>query len=406
MKVVKLAYYDEFHCIGSDCKDSCCKYWKICLFKNEYLYYQKMDCSPKLRSVIDTAFRQLRENEIYYAEMRLRENGDCPFLDNDSLCMIQKESGEDALSYTCNTFPRQNGRVGENTIRQYCTATCCHVTELLMNHPEGLAVVEEEYDGKNKYINNGLFNSPAITKQWTGFAFYWQLLNAQIDILQNRAFSIAERMLILGYFCQKADEYINNNTPYKIPSLANMLLDKELCKKIADSLRPSQSDDSAAVKSMNILIMMNSRAQIFSSAHPKKLFSQVMDRLDCTFEEKDAQTAVNFSAAEYKKLCKVFRQIENERTYIIENLLVNLVFSNDPQQGVWNNYFILAVFYNTLKICAPVFLSENYDDKELAAALTYAVKMVINTHLAEKGTLNDFVEKHTHTLPYAAFLIC
>lgn len=70
------------------------------------------------------------------------------------------------------------------------------------------------------------------------------------------------------------------------------------------------------------------------------------------------------------------------------------------------NYFTLAVFYNMLGIIAPAFLNEEYGDRELALALTYAVKVVINTHSAETGTFDDFVNENKCTLPYAAFLIC
>lgn len=406
MKLVKFAYFDEFQCTGSECPDSCCKHWHICINKKEYLDYKNTEYSPRLRSVIDTAFKINGDSYTCYAEMRLKENGDCPFLGKDSLCMLQKEKGEDALSFTCSIFPRLNANVGEMAVRQSCSATCCHVTEILMKHPEGLRIVEEEYDRKNKYINSGIYSSNAIKRQWTAYPFYWNILNAEIDILQDRDFSIPERMLTLGYFCQKTDEYIENNVPYKIASLANMLADKELCKKIADSLKPSQSDDSAAIKSMEILVKMHRRIQTAGSGQPKELFKRAMEQLNCNLKEKEDKTIVDFNKSEYEKLCGIFRRIENERTYIIENLLVNLAFSCDPQQGVWANYFTLAVFYNTLKICAPVFLSENFDDKELAAALTYAVKMVINTKLAEQGTFNDFIKENKCTLPYAAFLIC
>ncbi|MCM1055785.1 MAG: flagellin lysine-N-methylase [Bacteroides sp.] len=405
MKAVKLSYYDEFRCIGSECGDSCCKHWRICLSKKEYLYYKNLDCSPELRSVIDSAFKINGENEINYAEMKLKGGVDCPFLDSDSLCMLQKELGEDALSYTCSVFPRLHAKIGEGTVRWSCSAACRHVTELLTKHPEGLKIVEEEYKGGDRHIDGGRYSSPSITKQWKGFPFYWSILRAQIDILQDRAFSVPDRMLILGYFCQKAEEYVTQNVPYKIPALANMLKDRELCERIAVSLKPPQSDMGAAIRSMDILLKMNSRIQTADSGLPRLLFARVMTRLDCAIKSQNGKTSADFSITEYKKLCGVFRRIEAERTYIIENLLVNLVFASDPQQGIWINYFTLAVFYNTLKICAPVFLPKSYDDASLAAALTYAVKMVLNTRLAEKGTAADFTEKHTFTLPYAAFLV-
>lgn len=409
MNVVKFAYYDEFRCIGPECMDSCCKDWHINLSKREYLDYKKMKCSPQLRSVADNAFRRKKNgNDMSYAEMKLKENGDCPFLGKDSLCMIQKEKGEEALTFVCSIFPRINMLYQDQAIILGCHATCQRVIEILMSHPEGLEIVETEYDGKNKYINSGKYTQFSITKENKVYNYYWNILNAQIDILQNRNFTVPERMLILGYFCSKADGYAENNEAEKIPALADMLLDNELCRKIADSLKPSLSDINSAIQSVNILTKMNTRTQIFDSLKAtSKKFDKVMERLK--FEKQTAENgeaSLNFDVSEYEKLCKIYRSIENERPYIIENLLVNTVFTQNPQKRIWKNYFTLAVFYNVLKICAPVFLPENFNDRELAVALTYAAKMVLNSHLAGEGTFTDFFMADKHTLPYAAFLIC
>ena len=213
MKVIKFSYYDEFHCTGPDCLDTCCKDWTIGLTKREYLNYKKMDCSSELKSVIDTAFKRLKSNDdnLIYASMKLDQNGNCPFLGEDHLCKIQKEKGADALSTICNYFPRQIQRVGNDAYIYSCNMTCSHVVELMINHPEGLAVVEEEYKGDNPFIERDVFSGSVIMLKWNGYPFFWTIKYAQLDILQNRNFTISERMLILGFFDQKADEYIKSN---------------------------------------------------------------------------------------------------------------------------------------------------------------------------------------------------
>ena len=208
MKVIKFAYYDEFHCTGPDCLDSCCRDWTITLTKREYLNYKKMDCSPELKSIMNTAFKRVKEdNDLKYAAMKFSEDGRCPFLGEDCLCKIQKEKGEEALTLVCSVFPRQIAQVGDVYIFG-CSLTCSHTIELLMEHPEGLAVIEEEYTGKNKLIENNLFSGSIIDTNGEAFSYFWDIKNAQLDILQNRNFTISERMLILGFFSQKADKYI------------------------------------------------------------------------------------------------------------------------------------------------------------------------------------------------------
>lgn len=407
MKVVKFAYYDEFHCIGPECKDSCCKNWGITLTKREYLNYKKMDCSPELKSIIDTAFKRLRKGDLCYAAMNLKENGDCPFLGEDSLCKIQKEKGAEALTFICDIFPRKTHKVGNEVYMYTDDITCSHVVELLINHPEGLALVEEDYKGDNPWIEKDMFSGNVIMPRWEGYPYFWEIKNAQLDVLQNRNFTIPERMLILGFFAQKADEYIKENKGEKINGLSNMLLDNEVCKKIADSLKAPQSEEGAATKSVDILLKMITAVQSDSfSSKTTECFEQIAKSIDLRTEETENNDLnVFFDRQKYSESLSVYREIENNRPYIIENLLVNLAFIDNPQQGIWANFFALAVFYNTLKLCIPAFLKENWNDKDLALAITYAAKIVLNTHLADKGTLVDFKDNNSFDLPHVAFLI-
>lgn len=408
MKVIKFAYYDEFHCTGSDCLDTCCQKWTISLTKREYLNYKKMDCSPELKSIINTAFKRIKEGyDFRYAAMKLDENGICPFLGEDHLCKIQKEKGAEALTLVCSSFPRQIHQIGDDVYIYACDITCSHVAELLINHPEGLALVEEEYAGDNPMIEMNLLSGNVTDKNLKGLQFFWDIKNAQLDILQNRNFTIPERMLILGFFAQKADEYIKNNTGEKISGLANMLLDNELCKKIADSLKAHQSEESAAVKSVNILYRMKKLIQLspYQTSNTVKHFEQIAKNINLTEIVENGSATLFFDRQRYSDNLKSYRELENNRSYIIENILVDLAFTGDPKNGIWNNFFILAIFYNTLKVCIPAFLKEDWNDRDLALAITYAAKTVLNTHLADKGALVDFMNNNSFDLPHAAFLI-
>lgn len=411
MKVVKFAYFDEFHCSGPECTDTCCKDWSILLTKKEYMEYKKTNFSPKVKSLIDDAFFRVRnkdlQDDFHYAGMKLNENGECPFLDDDRLCMLQKEKGERILSFTCSTFPRLITTVGEETYICACTVTCSHVVELLMEHPEGLALIEEEYDNSNPYLNKKMYSSPRTLKSWEGYPYYWTIKNAQIDILQNRRFTIPERMLILGFFSRKANDYINQKEGEKIAGLADMLLDNEMCGKIADSLKAPQSDKSAATKSVDILSKMKdcSNNVLNASESLSSDFDLVSDSIDLKAGLNEGKIGLSFNYEKYCKNLSVYREIENNRPYIIENLLVNLVFMQAPDKGIWFNYFTTVIFYNFLKLCIPALLGESRTDKDLALAITNSAKMVLNTHIADKGVLMSFVDNQSYTLPHAAFLI-
>ncbi len=415
MQVVKFKYYDEFNCTGSECRDCCCKDWRIDLSKREYLNYKKLDCSPKLREIIDNAFVRLKDPEAekagFYVKMKLKEDGHCPFHDTDGLCMLQKELGASALGRVCNIFPRLQTKIGNDVYIFACALTCSHVIEILMKHPEGLEIIEKEYDGKNKYINKGMYLSRFTPSSWKSLPYFWIIKNAELDILQNRNFNIKDRLLILGFFCKKADEHLKNNEGQKLDSLYKMMSENEFCKNVAESLTAPQSNDEAAIKSMDIFFRMyNFVTQDEADDWLKNVFHKVYDHLNVesgtkTDENGQSKSYFIYNKERYNDNKECFSKIESDRPHILENILVNQAFIMSPAEGIFKNYFTLVVFYNTLKICVPTFLKEGYTDSDLAIAFTNAAKMILNTNLAEGGAVNSFIQSGSFDLPHAAFLI-
>lgn len=94
------SYFKEFTCIAEACEDTCCAGWDVVIDNQTYDSYCQMEGTfgDRLRS-----------------RMILDQDGDhifvldgdrCPFLNNENLCDIYKEKGEDYLSYTCKQYPR------------------------------------------------------------------------------------------------------------------------------------------------------------------------------------------------------------------------------------------------------------------------------------------------------------
>lgn len=412
MKTVKFAYTDEFRCIGAECGDSCCRHWAITLSKKEYSDYLEIECSPRLKSTINSAFFPVRSgSELCYAAVQLKENGSCPFWDADRLCMLQKELGEKALCHTCRVFPRLSYRVGSEAYVSICSLNCSHVVELLINHPEGLEVREEEYDGSNEYINTGIFSGDSTPSSWEGLPYYWSIRGTQLGILQNHGFTLPERMLLLGYYSMKADKYVKR-APENLAALSEMMTDSELCKTIASSLKTSQSEESAADKTAAIISKMYDRSigdnniSRFAREQLQIVAGRIgLQKKELSVEGGKKKLATGYSREEYLKLLSRYRELEASRPYIIENVLVNMVFSQALHKGLWANFFSLAVFYSCLKICVPAFLEESYTDRELALAISRTAKLAVNTKLIQNGTLLDFLDNRAYDLPHAAFLI-
>ena len=102
-------FYPDFACIGKACKDSCCRDWLIDIDEDTAKKYQALAgaLGEKLRKKL-----QEKDGEFYFA---VEKEGNCPFLQEDGLCEIQRQRGEEELSKVCDAYPRREYSVSPYT---------------------------------------------------------------------------------------------------------------------------------------------------------------------------------------------------------------------------------------------------------------------------------------------------
>lgn len=87
-------YYDKFQCTASACPMTCCMQWRIAV-DDETLFHWQEDWKKHVKEV--------EEGHV----IRLNKDGMCPFLNEEKLCKIVLKAGDQAISHTCQTFPRE-----------------------------------------------------------------------------------------------------------------------------------------------------------------------------------------------------------------------------------------------------------------------------------------------------------
>lgn len=99
MKLCVPEYYKEFKCIANKCKDTCCKGWEIDIDKKTNEFYSQVDggFGDKLRKNI---------SKTEPKHFIFNSNGKCPFLNNNNLCDIFINLGEEHLCTICSLHPR------------------------------------------------------------------------------------------------------------------------------------------------------------------------------------------------------------------------------------------------------------------------------------------------------------
>jgi lysine-N-methylase len=152
MKVTVPDYYDQFHCLAGACPHSCCEKWEVVIDEESVCLYETVSgpLGEKLREAMETD----EDGDICFP----LNGGRCPFLDQENLCEIHKQLGEQATSETCREHPRFTEDYGvfrEITL----SASCPAANDLLLGSEEPLVFKvleteepEEEGDSWLEYL--------------------------------------------------------------------------------------------------------------------------------------------------------------------------------------------------------------------------------------------------------------
>lgn len=212
MKLRYPSYYSHFKCIAGQCEDTCCAGWEIDIDDESYEYYMSIEgeFGDKLRAGIK---EYSREDEDVYENhgFVLDENRRCPFLNENNLCDIYKELGEEALCYVCTYTPRnflEYGGAREVSI----SASCPEAGRLIFGTREKITFVEQEIQG-------GL----DIEESEEELVLAERILlarNRAIEILQNRKVSVEERIISFLHYAEEVQKCLNEQREDEIPAVA------------------------------------------------------------------------------------------------------------------------------------------------------------------------------------------
>lgn len=139
--VTEPCFVKKFKCSGTQCRDHCCKMWKISLDKATVKRY--LTCQdPEIQGIAKNSICITKEDINHWAFIALNANsGGCPYLTGDNLCQVQKKLGAQALSLTCKTFPRIE-RVYKNALRKSMNLSCPEVSSIILTEPDSMTLRE------------------------------------------------------------------------------------------------------------------------------------------------------------------------------------------------------------------------------------------------------------------------
>lgn len=125
-------YYDKFQCTASACPMTCCMQWRIAVDDETLFHWQ------------EGWKKHVKEVEEGYV-IRLKKDGMCPFLNEEKLCKIVLKAGDQEISHTCQTFPREEHRY-HGRIERCLTPGCPAVLDLMWKQDD-FHIQEREIQG-------------------------------------------------------------------------------------------------------------------------------------------------------------------------------------------------------------------------------------------------------------------
>ncbi len=178
MKIFRPTYVKDFKCNGRACGSRCCRDWRILLDGQTREKFLRLppDERQKIFSHVDEDTQSFR----------MKSSGACPFLDENFLCRLQLQHGEDFLTNVCQSFPRVTYKIGEEIFLQSMTLTCPVAAILILLRPKPL-----EFEIVDRLDARQIFD---FTKRISDAEKFLERQRAAIKILQRRNFSLNRRL--------------------------------------------------------------------------------------------------------------------------------------------------------------------------------------------------------------------
>ena len=214
-------YVSKFQCDGAICPANCCKRdWRILIDEETFEKYKKLE------SAAHEITKHLEKNPEGAGYLIEQAEGGCPLMTENCLCSIQREHGEEFLSQTCLSYPRQLYNFGE-IIERTLTPTCPLAAELIFKSSR---LEFETVPLKLPEWAQGKLTVGATKVPEKILPCIIEIQLTAVSVLQERRLSIDERLIILGYYLFQVEEMTGRGDLGLIETLGKIYKSEEFFK--------------------------------------------------------------------------------------------------------------------------------------------------------------------------------
>ena len=366
MPELRIDAFDNFECIGNLCDDTCCKDWLISIDQPTYFKYKK-ETNEEFKEMFEKGVSRLRcASKSSYAIMNLNEKKECFFLDENKLCSVYKLLGPEKMCITCKVYPRLDFDV-YGVRHKSLTISCPEACRKILFRKDPIEfnlseTVSESLNPNRKSLDNNNYKD-LLNKET------FELLRSfAIGLVQNRNYTLEERLIILGMFMEDATD----KTEYEIQSIIyqyEINISNGVFKNVDKYINRNDLIDSEIKSCANIYL------QIISSFRHNKLLtlmSNIENGLLINGNTNSNEIRENYINIKNN----YYRSIYNEYEYVFENYLVHYMFRNPGvfmQKSLLYKYIEMLIYYTMTKfsiIASISTLKDDFTENDLLLAIS------------------------------------
>lgn len=395
MKVLKPIYYDEFLCIANNCEFDCCSNWGISIDKTTFFKYRKV----KNEFGIELN-KNIRRNRRCYSEsdygMIKMKNGVCPFFNNDGLCKIFINLGEEYLSNTCTKYPRIMN-VYNNICEKNLQLSCPEVVRTLINMEKKIEFILEEETIKK----------PSIVKA-SGklYDLIWKGRSFSIEVSQLRELDIWKRLIFIKITSERLQDLIKSSKYELVDEVLNEL------EKTFTNLEVIKSFDEIGQAPIVKIMFINSIIKARDNEknmNPK--FTELLDEFSKNiYNQEDEVNDKLVTQLESKE--KKFKKYLKDKEYILEHYIVVNLFENYFKAILDNDIdkqiVKLILMYAVIKyLLLSKWMSNNevLNDNDIINVISSVSRSIGHFDIFMDNLYNSIKKEGFDSLAYLAILI-
>lgn len=327
VKLITPSYVRNFQCIGGSCEDSCCIGWDIDIDKITFRKYFRTKNTEMKKEFSKYVYTNdsCDSEEVDYGRVRIKENKWCPFLNDKKLCNIYTNLGEDYLSNVCHSYPRLYN-ILDDVFEMSLFMSCPEAVRQLMASPDPINFIEEDV-ALDKYIVHSYIDTKDPQWKNSPVKSLKTIRGDSIKLIQDRNYTIEERLINLGRELSKEDAY-----------------DRELLSgiEVAQNTKFQMAFFKDTIDSLHVFDEIDS-----------PVFRDFTEKVINAFSIDEDHNLTQQTEVYDKAIRDALKPFMEEHTYMFEHYLVNFMYQGNfpftENQEPFDGYLMLVMRYTFLR---------------------------------------------------------